>query len=50
MTSWKGEAMYGTDYKDLAQTPEATAGTNSTVAVHAASLALLLKTADYPVG
>lgn len=50
VTYWNGEAMQGTDYKDLAQTPEATAGTNSTVAVNAVHLASLLKAANYPVG
>ena len=47
-TYWNGEAMHGTDYKDLEQTPEATAGTNATVARNAAHLARLLKSANYP--
>lgn len=47
-TYWNGEAMHGTDYKDLEQTPEATAGTNATVAANAAHLARLLKGANYP--
>jgi len=47
-TYWNGEAMHGTDYKDLDATPEATAGTTATVAANAAHLARLLKTANYP--
>ncbi len=47
-TYWNGEAMHGTDYKDLEQTPEATAGTNATVAANAAHLARLLAGANYP--
>lgn len=47
-TYWNGEAMHGTDYKDLDRTPEATAGTNATVAANAAHLARLLKGANYP--
>ncbi len=47
-TYWNGEAMHGTDYLDLEQTPEATAGTNATVARNAAHLARLLAGARYP--
>ena len=47
-TYWNGEAMHGTDYQDLDETPEATAGTNATVAANAAHLARLLKSASYP--
>jgi multimeric flavodoxin WrbA len=47
-TYWNGEAMHGTDYKDLDRTPEATAGTNGTVARNAAHLARLLQSAGYP--
>ena len=47
-TYWNGEAMHGTDYLDLDETPEATAGTNRTVAANAAHLARLLKGASYP--
>jgi multimeric flavodoxin WrbA len=47
-TYWNGEAMHSTDYKDLEQTPEATAGANATVAANAAHLARLLKGANYP--
>jgi len=47
-TYWNGEAMHGTDYKDLDETPEVTAGTNATVAANAAHLARLLQGANYP--
>jgi multimeric flavodoxin WrbA len=47
-TYWNGEAMHGTDYKDLDQTPQATAGTNATVAKNAQHLARLLAGANYP--
>ena len=47
-TYWNGEAMQGTDYLDLDETPEATAGTNATVAANAAHLARLLRDAGYP--
>ena len=42
VTYWNGEAMQGTDYNELKKTPEATAGTNATVARNAAHLAGLL--------
>ena len=47
-TYWNGEAMHGTDYNDLDETPETTAGTNKTAAANAAHLARLLKAAQYP--
>jgi multimeric flavodoxin WrbA len=47
-TYWVGEAMHGTDYNELDQTPEETASTNATVARNAAHLARLLKPAAYP--
>lgn len=47
-TYWNGEAMHQTDYKDLEQTPEKTAGTNKTVAANAAHLARVLKESNYP--
>jgi multimeric flavodoxin WrbA len=47
-TYWNGEAMHGTDYLDLDETPEATAGTNAMVAANAAHLARLLKGANFP--
>ena len=47
-TYWNGEAMHGTDYNDLDETPEKTAGTNAMVARNAAHLARLLKDAPFP--
>ena len=47
-TYWVGEAMQGTDYQDLKETPEKTDQTNKTVAANAAHLARLLKNAHYP--
>jgi multimeric flavodoxin WrbA len=47
-TYWNGEAMHGTDYKDLDETPETTAGSNKTLAANAAHLARLLKASQYP--
>lgn len=47
-TYWNGEAMHGTDYQDLDETPEATATTTATVARNAAHLARLLKASPYP--
>jgi multimeric flavodoxin WrbA len=32
VTYWNGEAMHGTDYQDLDETPQVTAGTTRTVA------------------
>jgi hypothetical protein len=49
-TYWNGEATHSTDYLDLEETPEKTAGTNATVAANAAHLARLLKASDYPAG
>jgi hypothetical protein len=48
VTYWVGEAMQGTDYKDLPETPEAVAGTTKTLAAHLAHLARLLKANPYP--
>ncbi|GAA1875864.1 flavodoxin family protein [Williamsia serinedens] len=45
---WNGEAMHGTDYLDLDETPEGTASTTRTAASNAAHLAHLLKGAPYP--
>ncbi|MFS8198213.1 flavodoxin family protein [Streptomyces sp. CWNU-52B] len=50
VTYWVGEAMQGTDYQDLDETPEATAGTTATLAANTAHLARLLKAAPYPAG
>ncbi len=47
-TYWVGEAMHGTDYNDLEQTPEVTASTTATLAANAVHLARLLKTDPYP--
>jgi multimeric flavodoxin WrbA len=48
VTYWNGEAMHGTDYKDLDQTPEATASATATAAANAAHLARLLRASGYP--
>ncbi|WP_030166236.1 MULTISPECIES: NAD(P)H-dependent oxidoreductase [Actinomycetes] len=47
-TYWNGEAMQGTDYNDLDETPEPVATTTATVARNAAHLATQLKSAKYP--
>jgi multimeric flavodoxin WrbA len=47
-TYWVGEAMQGTDYQDLDETPEAVRGATRTVAVHAAHVARLLSESPYP--
>lgn len=47
-TYWNGEAMQGTDYNDLDETPEATAEALSTAAANAVHLAGLLKATPYP--
>jgi len=48
VTYWNGEAMHGTDYKDLASTPDAVASTTRTLAANAAHLAGLLAGSPYP--
>lgn len=48
VTYWNGEAMHGTDYQDLDETPEVTATTTKTLAVNAAHLAELLRSRPYP--
>jgi multimeric flavodoxin WrbA len=45
---WNGEAMSGTDYKDLDKTPEAVAATTRTLAANAAHLARVLRARPYP--
>lgn len=45
---WVGEAMHGTDYKDLEEVPEAVASTTRTLAVNAVHLAGLLAERPYP--
>lgn len=47
-TYWNGEAMHGTDYKDLDEVPKPVASTTAIVARHAAHLARLLRSAPYP--
>ncbi|WP_313404622.1 NAD(P)H-dependent oxidoreductase [Aeromicrobium sp.] len=49
-TYWNGEAMQGTDYNDLDETPEATAGAMRTAAANAAHVARLLRASAYPSG
>jgi multimeric flavodoxin WrbA len=46
---WNGEAMHGTDYKDLDGTPEKVAQATMTAAANAAHLAALLREQRYPV-
>lgn len=48
VTYWNGEAMHGTDFQDLDETPEVTASTTKKVAANAAHLARLLKRDNYP--
>jgi multimeric flavodoxin WrbA len=48
VTYWNGEAMHGTDYLELDETPEATAGTTKAAAANAAHLARLLARDNYP--
>jgi multimeric flavodoxin WrbA len=45
---WNGEAMSGTDYKDLEDTPEAVTSVLRTMSNNAAHLARLLKQSQYP--
>jgi multimeric flavodoxin WrbA len=47
-TYWNGEAMHSTDYRDLDETPEATASAMSAAAANAAHLARVLRDAPYP--
>ncbi|MEV7846446.1 flavodoxin family protein [Streptomyces cyaneofuscatus] len=48
VTYWVGEAMQGTDYQDLDETPETVASTTRTLAANAVHLARLLAEAPYP--
>jgi multimeric flavodoxin WrbA len=48
VTYWVGEAMQGTDYQDLDETPETTAGTTKTLAAHLTHLARALRASPYP--
>ena len=47
-TYWVGEAMQGTDYRDLDPSPETTTSTTRTVAANAVHLARLLASSPYP--
>ncbi|WP_103537035.1 MULTISPECIES: flavodoxin family protein [unclassified Streptomyces] len=48
VTYWVGEAMHGTDYQDLDETPEAVASTTEALAANAVHLARLLADRPYP--
>lgn len=48
VTYWNGEAMHGTDYKDLESTPDTVASTTRTLAANAAHVAGLLAGKAYP--
>ncbi|MFS0703147.1 flavodoxin family protein [Cellulomonas sp. 179-A 9B4 NHS] len=48
ITYWVGEAMGGTDYHDLDETPETVTTTTRTLAANTAHLARLLKRQQYP--
>ncbi|GAB2760122.1 NAD(P)H-dependent oxidoreductase [Terrabacter koreensis] len=48
VTYWNGEAMHGTDYKDLPKTPDTVTSTTRTLAANAAHLAALLAEHRYP--
>lgn len=48
VTYWVGEAMRGTDYQDLDETPEAVASTTKALAANAVHLARRLTGSPYP--
>ncbi|MGW7091646.1 flavodoxin family protein [Streptomyces sp. NPDC054874] len=48
VTYWVGEAMHGTDYQDLDETPEAVASTTEALAANAVHLARRLTGSPYP--
>lgn len=50
VTYWVGEAMHGTDYKDLEETPEAVSNATALLARNLAHLSRLLKERPYPAG
>lgn len=50
VTYWNGEAMHGTDYQDLEQTPKAVASTTAMLAANAAHLARLAEKGAVPAG
>lgn len=47
-TYWHGPAMGSTDYKDLDEVPEVTAGATASLVANTVHLARLLKAANYP--
>ncbi|MEU8958039.1 NAD(P)H-dependent oxidoreductase [Streptomyces sp. NPDC048518] len=47
VTYWVGEAMQGTDYQDLDETPDSVASTTRTLAANTVHLARLLRDAPY---
>jgi len=47
-TYWNGEAMQGTDYQDLDETPKAVVSTNTTLVRNAVHLATVLRDHQYP--
>ncbi len=48
VTYWVGEAMHGTDYQDLDETPEKVATSTKTLAANTVHLAGLLRDRPYP--
>jgi multimeric flavodoxin WrbA len=48
VTYWVGEAMQGTDYKELDKTPDTVVSTTKTLAANTAHLARVLRAAPYP--
>ena len=48
VTYWVGEAMQGTDYRDLEKVPDAVASATATAARNGAHLAGLLHNTPYP--
>jgi len=48
VTYWVGEAMHGTDFKDLDEVPDQVAQTTEQLATNAAHLARALQTSPYP--
>lgn len=49
VTYWVGEAMHGTDFQDLDETPESVTSTTEALAANAVHLARLLTDSSYPV-
>lgn len=50
VTYWVGEAMQGTDFQDLDETPKPTAEATQTLARNAVHLARILEQTPYPAG